>query len=371
MSACRSIVASRTWESSCSSWVRIPLAVSQGWVARDVVSRAWELWPLILIGVGIGLILRRTRFHFAGGLLVAATFGVMFGAVLAGGLNLGTLGCGSGPAATDPTILDQQGTFGGGTATVDAPCHVREPVRRTDRRLRLGCHRQRDRPNGQPTLDQASNHLDVRSPDRNVTSRSTTVAARAGRSRWGAPSPYSLDVNLNAGDASVDLSGLRIDTLTAQGNAIGSSHLLLHDATVGRLQVQVNAGDLRIGLPAGSNLVGQVQANAASIGLCADPGHGPAVPQHLDPERETTSPRPAWSGRERRGNRPASAPRPTSSTSTSRARPPASRSILRRDVGERPSVPLRRRPRPGRASARASLIDSTWTRRWSGSATRS
>ncbi len=81
-------------------------------------------------------------------------------------------------------------------------------------------------------------------------------------------------MNLNAGDASVDLSGLRIDTLTAQGNAIGSSHLLLHDATVGRLQVQVNAGDLRIGLPAGSNLTGQVQANAASIGLCADPGTG-------------------------------------------------------------------------------------------------
>ena len=36
----------------------------------------------------------------------------------------------------------------------------------------------------------------------------------------------------------------------------------------------MNAGDLKIGLPAGSNLTGQVQANAASVGLCADPGTG-------------------------------------------------------------------------------------------------
>jgi len=53
----------------------IPLAVSQGWIARETISHAWELWPLILIGIGIGLILRRTPFHFAGGLLVAATVG--------------------------------------------------------------------------------------------------------------------------------------------------------------------------------------------------------------------------------------------------------------------------------------------------------
>ena len=38
--------------------------------------------------------------------------------------------------------------------------------------------------------------------------------------------------------------------------------------------MQVNAGDLKIGLPAGSDLTGQVQANAASVALCADPGTG-------------------------------------------------------------------------------------------------
>ena len=70
----------------------------------------------------------------------------------------------------------------------------------------------------------------------------------------------------------MDLAGLHVQTLTAQGNAVGTSHLLMHDATVGRLDVQVNAGDLKIALPAASGLTGQIQANAGSIALCADPG---------------------------------------------------------------------------------------------------
>ncbi len=96
----------------------IPLAVSQGWIARETISHAWDLWPLILIGIGIGLILRRTPFHFAGGLLVAATFGTMLGAVLAGGLSLGAFGCGNAAAANDPVLLDEHGTFTGATNNV-------------------------------------------------------------------------------------------------------------------------------------------------------------------------------------------------------------------------------------------------------------
>ena len=65
----------------------IPLAVSQGWIPASAIDNAWRFWPLILIGIGIGLLLRRTAFHFVGGLLVAATFGLMLGSVLAGSVN--------------------------------------------------------------------------------------------------------------------------------------------------------------------------------------------------------------------------------------------------------------------------------------------
>jgi len=251
----------------------IPLGVSQGWIARETISHAWELWPLILIGIGIGLILRRTPFHFVGGLLVAATFGTMFGALLAGGLSLGALGCGYAASATDPSVLDEHGTFAGGTSSVvlRATCASLSVVPAPGAGWGVTVS---GTAGARPTLEQAADRLEVRSPDQTVA----LPFSDGRRSRWnvtlGTDVLYGLDVNLNAGEANIDLAGLRIATLTAQGNAVGSSRLLLHDATVGRLDVQVNAGDLKIALPAAADLTGQVQANAASVALCADPGTG-------------------------------------------------------------------------------------------------
>jgi hypothetical protein len=251
----------------------IPLAVSQGWLARDTVSHALDLWPLILIGIGLGLILRRTPLHFAGGLLVAATGGTMLGALLAGGLSLGTLGCGGVSAVADPAVLDEHGTFSGGTTDVvlRATCaHLSiAPAPGSGWGVTVN-----GRANARPALQQAANRLDVRSPDRPSVGPFET----GGGARWtvtlGTGITYALDVNLNAGEVTIDLGGLRLDAVTVQGNAVGNSHLLLHDAIVGRLDAQVNAGDLTIALPAGADLTGRVQANAASVALCADPGTG-------------------------------------------------------------------------------------------------
>src|SRR5665811_1094594 len=223
----------------------IPLAVSQGWIARETVSHAWELWPLILIGIGIGLILRRTPFHFVGGLLVAATFGTMFGALLAGGLSLGAVGCGNATAATDPLILDEHGTFVGGTTGVvlRATCASLSVVPVSGAAWGVTVAGKADE---RPTLEQAAGRLQVRSPDRTVV----LPFEDGRRSQWnvtlGTDVVYTLDVNLNAGEANIDLAALRVDALTAQGNAVGNSRLLLHDATIlGRLDVQINAGDLK------------------------------------------------------------------------------------------------------------------------------
>ena len=60
----------------------IPLAVDQGWVESGIASDLGQLWPLILVGIGLGLILRWTPLAWFGGALVAATFGVIFGAAI-------------------------------------------------------------------------------------------------------------------------------------------------------------------------------------------------------------------------------------------------------------------------------------------------
>ena len=81
----------------------VPLGVRAGYLDADQVGRLWSLWPLILIGIGVGLILRRTRLAFLGGLIVAATFGLMVGGLLSVG-STGFAGgnCG-GAGATKPS----------------------------------------------------------------------------------------------------------------------------------------------------------------------------------------------------------------------------------------------------------------------------
>ena len=63
----------------------VPLAVRAGPGHRGARREAWDLWPLILIGIGVGLVLRKTPFEPLGGLIVAGTFGLILGAALATG----------------------------------------------------------------------------------------------------------------------------------------------------------------------------------------------------------------------------------------------------------------------------------------------
>jgi hypothetical protein len=61
----------------------VPLAVRGGYLTEDQIPRIASLWPLILIGIGVGILLARTRFAFAGGMVIAATFGLVVGGWLA------------------------------------------------------------------------------------------------------------------------------------------------------------------------------------------------------------------------------------------------------------------------------------------------
>ena len=64
----------------------ILLAVRAGWLSASQIAGWWNLWPLVLIGIGVGLVLTRTPFEVLGSVLVAGTFGLMLGAVLAIGI---------------------------------------------------------------------------------------------------------------------------------------------------------------------------------------------------------------------------------------------------------------------------------------------
>jgi hypothetical protein len=78
----------------------VPLAVEQGWADADIAADLWRVWPLILVGIGLGLILRWTPAAWLGGAIVAGTFGLIFGALIAGGVGNACVGFSAGESRT-------------------------------------------------------------------------------------------------------------------------------------------------------------------------------------------------------------------------------------------------------------------------------
>jgi hypothetical protein len=252
----------------------VPLAVSQGWIPRDVVARAWELWPLILIGAGIGLILSRTSLRALGGIIVAGTFGVILGGIIAvgfEGLQIGGVGCGA-PAADAPEIVREQGSFDSGTGRVilDASCASVGVATTSGTGWTVVV---RGSESARPTIDRSAERVAVRSSGQPVAFPFTTQ-----RASWqvdlGRDPRLDLDLTVNAGDATVDLAGATVGTLTLDANAIGDTLLDLSAANVARLDVAANAASIAIELPATADLQGAIVGNAASVQLCAPAGIG-------------------------------------------------------------------------------------------------
>src|SRR5262249_29979481 len=133
-------------------------------VDPDVVRRAWALWPLILIGIGLGLVLQRTRAAIVGGLVVAVTFGLMVGSAFAVGIvpgvAFGTCG-GNGNART--AFPAQAGTLDlAAKVTLDLSCGQLALTSESG----TGWNLSGSSDNGQgPTVDASGTSLDIRSSE--------------------------------------------------------------------------------------------------------------------------------------------------------------------------------------------------------------
>jgi hypothetical protein len=247
----------------------IPLAVAQGWIDEDVVARAWELWPLVLIGAGIGLLLAATPLRALGSIVVAATIGTMLGALLAvgfGGVSFGSFGCGPAEPGA-PQVLAQQGSFdqGRGTVVLEANCGEIRAGTVPGAGWSLDVTGSDD---ARPTVEATADRLVVSSPDGPVVFPFASQQA-TWRVDLGLEPRLDLAVDLNAGSAQIDLAGATLGLVELDANAIGSTLVDLGSTAVERLDVAVNAADLAIVLPATANLAGEISGNAASVRLCA------------------------------------------------------------------------------------------------------
>lgn len=246
----------------------VPLAVSQGWIDEELVRRAWQLWPLILVGIGVGLVLRRTALEPLGGLLIAGTFGVMLGGLLAtglGGVAFGGCGIGDGQGEAFPT---RDGTLAdGGELRVQLDCgELTVATGDGDRWSVSGT----DDGGVGPDIEDRDGSVEITSP----SGRGFFFGPGAD---WQVTVPtgvaLDLSLDLNAGSSRTDLTGARLGEVALSTNAGDMTVDAGGAAELERLTASANAASLEITLPE-ADVTGSLSANAGSIALCVPAGVG-------------------------------------------------------------------------------------------------
>ena len=242
----------------------IPLAVQQGVLDRDLAARAWQLWPLLIIAAGVGLVLRRTSLEFLGGLIVAITTGAMLGGVIAVGADLADVAraCGSGDGRAYPT---QQGTLASTAAVrLELDCGDLTLTTAGGSGWTLAGTSDDGQP---PESTQSADRLAIESRNRGFV---LFGLGQSSRETWTVTLPtdpvLALSARVNAGSGRFALTEAKLDDVELDGNA-SSLRLDLTGSTVRRLAIQVNAGSARIQMPNGS-VNGRLQANAGSLAFC-------------------------------------------------------------------------------------------------------
>ena len=246
----------------------VPLAERAGLISADQILGLWNLWPLILIGIGVGLVLSRTSFEVLGSLIVAGTFGLMLGAFLAVGIGSFPGGvCGNDRGTS--TFDEQSGSFGS-PAEVDVEFNCGEldlsGVAGTSWAFRGSGQEDRE-----PIIEAGPDSLQIRPAERSFVPFASNGEA------WEVDVPedvpVGLRVQLNAGRATVIPGAGELRDVRLQVNAGAIVADLAAATAIDSVDVQTNAGSASVTLP-GVSVTGRVQVNAGSIEICTPSAAG-------------------------------------------------------------------------------------------------
>ncbi|HXX60052.1 MAG TPA: hypothetical protein VEI48_02030 [Candidatus Sulfotelmatobacter sp.] len=245
----------------------VPLGVATTVLDGSTVRQAWQLWPLVLIGLGVGLLLGRARGALVSTLVVSISLGLAAGGVLAGAGG-GVLASGScSPGAVGNGTPG--GTLASGTSvTIEGGCgdlHVNA------------------QPGGawQASGDGAAG-LKVQAEPQSITIRPGGDIFH-GRNTLTVtlPTDPQLDLHLKSGlgDLSVSLPGAHLTGLQADVS-LGSGVIDLTGATLdGTLQGSFSFGSGTVTLPGGS-YTGTLSSSFGSLDVCAPAGVAVHVTAH-------------------------------------------------------------------------------------------
>ncbi len=244
----------------------VPLAVRAGYVAEEQLRDVGSLWPLILIGIGIAILLARTRFAFLGGVLVAGVFGVFVGALLSGSVGIDACG----PRAGTASFEARQGPLTEASASVnlDFNCGTLDLAVASGNAWRIEGE---DRDGVGPNLNADNDSLSIRSRD----SGRGFLEGLGDRQTWRVvlpdAVPLDLTTDLNAGSSTMDFGSATLDGFGLDLNAGSATIDLGSVRELGSLEISINAASLELTLPEQS-VQGSIEANAGSVNLCVPPG---------------------------------------------------------------------------------------------------
>ncbi len=246
----------------------VPLAVQTGVVDPAVLDRWWSFWPLILVGIGLGLIFTKTSLEMLGGLIVSGTLGLLAAGILTSGFGgIGDLPSGvCGPGGGGTPFEPRSGTFeSDASVRVEVACgNVEIGTTGGDTWTVEGV----DDSGQGPNIEADGETLEIQPAD-------GEFRFLGERDRWVVRLPtavrLNIDLSLDAGAAVADLGDARLGAVEVELNA-GSATVNLRDVTeIDSIGAGLNAGSLGLYLPAVTT-TGTIEANAGSVRLCAPPG---------------------------------------------------------------------------------------------------
>jgi hypothetical protein len=240
----------------------IPLAVRSGFLDAERVSGWPSLWPVLLIGWGLGLLLRRTPVEWIGGGVTAVVLGLMAGGALATGFRGIPIVSGCGGESQGTAFVTQRGPLAtGGQLNVDFNCGTITMAAADGSDWNVAGS---DASGQGPRVETSGTGVSIETPTNDLFGDS-------GRNTWTVGVPRTpqlgLGMTLDAGRGTADLAGASITSASLTVNA-GSFRLdLASAALVGDVNATVNAGEATISLPAGDRSA-NLSLNAGGIELC-------------------------------------------------------------------------------------------------------
>jgi hypothetical protein len=237
----------------------VALAYHQNAISSSVLMDAWRLWPLVLVGIGLKVVLSGTPAAFVGGLVVAISIGIVVGGAFAVGPNVG---CGAGGQAGERSA-SQSGAFSGtSTVELDLKCGTADVTTSTDGRWHVGATNDG---NHAPAVNSGPNWLQVQSAsadgwgwDRGKDDVQISIPPDA---------QVNLTSTLDLGDARYNLASANITSASFTLN-LGSVRIDLTGAKVGDLSVSTNLGAAFITLDGSSDLAANLSTSLGSIEVC-------------------------------------------------------------------------------------------------------